>query len=276
MGLHMKVCVCAIPVPGRQHRDNRRACARAFTLIELLVVMAIIGVLLAILLPALNAGRETAHDLRCRANYRNVLIQFQNFADDNAAPRRGDSEAIAPRFLIEDFQESVYGLAEFWTGPDVEREAITGPNQPLMCPAGPAYLERRSNLPCSAGAVGPTENVTTAFNRRFFKETRRLSDGTLVPRTALLSSKLLTTPDAPLLFDCDGDAAQKRGVAPYYAAPPVSFKDGDDIYGDGTFWFPALRHRGRMNVGFIGGHVLSSANPLVEPYWKWGFQLNPM
>jgi len=263
-------------IPSRHDRNTCRLRPRAFTIIELLVVMAVIGILLAVLLPALNASRETANDIRCRANYRNVLIQFQNFADDNAAPRRGDSDAIFPRFLIEDFQESAYGLAEFWTGPDVEREAIQGPNQPLMCPAAPAYLERRSNIPCSAGAIGPPENVSTAFNRRLYKETRRLADGTLVPRTAQLSSSVLNAPDAPLIFDCDGNVALQHGVAPYYAAPPVSLDTGPDIYGDGTFWFPAKRHRGRMNVGFIGGHVLSSAEPLVEPYWRWGFQLNPM
>ena len=62
------------------NRDKRRHHA-AFTLIELLVVMGIIGLLVAILLPAMRAGRDAAHDLRCRANLRTVVTTFTQFAD---------------------------------------------------------------------------------------------------------------------------------------------------------------------------------------------------
>lgn len=247
---------------------------RAFTLIELLAVIAIIGVLIAILMPALNASRETANDLKCRANYRSVLIQFTNFADDSGAGRRGNSDSIAPRFMLEDFQESVYGIAEFWNV-EGERRQLSMVDQPLMCSAGPQFLERRASIPCSAGAVGPAANVSTGFNARLNRETRILSDGSMGPRPAYLTSAILNYPDTPLLFDVDGQVAADRGLKPYYSAPAMLPKDGQDIYSGGEFWFPSMRHRGRMNVGFVGGHVLSSANPLKEPYWKWNFQLNP-
>jgi len=247
---------------------------RAMTLIELLVVVAIIGVLIAILMPALNASRETANDLKCRANYRSVIIQFTNFADESGAGRRGNSDSLYPRFLLEDFQESIYGIAEFWNT-DGERNQLSIVDQPLMCSAGPQYLERRAGIPCSAGAVGPVANVSTGFNARLNRETRVLPDGTLGPRTAYLTSRVLSFPDTPLLFDVDGRVAGERNIKPYYAAPPMLPKDGSDIYDSGDFWFPAMRHRGRFNVGFVGGHVLSSANPAREPYWKWNFQLNP-
>ena len=265
---------------GRTRIRSRR-CERksAFTLLEILVVIAIIGVLIAILLPALNASRETAHDLKCRANYRTVLLQFTNFADESGVGRRGTSDSIAPRFMLEDFQESVYGLAEFWGGGESEREQLSITTQPLMCPAGPQALERRASIPCSAGAITPIGNVTTAFNARLNRETRELSDGSIGPRPAFLTSKILQFPDVPLLFDAEGKLAEERGIKPYYAAPPMPPKDGVDIYShtvsNSVYWFPSMRHRGRMNVGFIGGHVLSSARPTSEPYWRWNFQLNP-
>lgn len=244
-----------------------------FTLIEILVVVVIIALLLSILLSSLSRVQISARSFVCKNKLKTVAFDFIQFADDYSHPWRGDSDQDDnPGFRINDFQEKLYVIAEFWKRGAVPQNSVgitlyKPSDQTMICPAGPQELYRRPLLPCNQGAVGPVENVSMAINARLAWAFRDLN-GRQVRWDIDLSKRILNYPSVPLAFDVNGTEAKKRSVWPYYAAPPAG-ESGP--MGSGLYWFPAMRHGGSLNAAFVGGHVLSSSRPEMEAGWKWKF-----
>ena len=155
----------------------------AFTLVELLVVIAIIGILVALLLPAVQAAREAARRMQCTNNLKQFGLGLHNYHDvfkgfamggtgnNHPLPRAGWQTRILP------FMEQAALFNQLhWDGPrpgvlyggvagSVSRQVLADGDEAgekqvpyAMCPSNPWP----KNLPFATGAPKGTANFAQA------------------------------------------------------------------------------------------------------------------
>lgn len=131
-----------------------------FTLVELLVVITIIGMLTALLLPAVQAAREAARRMSCKNNLKQMGLAMQNYtAAQGAFPSLNDSQpqtsfAVHARILPYMEQQNLHNLIDF--------------DQPLMLGGGGSSVVN----PIQAAAAGtviplflcPCDNTNSRFS----------------------------------------------------------------------------------------------------------------
>jgi prepilin-type N-terminal cleavage/methylation domain-containing protein len=134
---------------------------QAFTLVELLVVIAIIGILVALLLPAIQAAREAARRSQCQNHLKQITLATLNYEnnhkelppiyvyieDDPNRPQHGFHSFILP-YLEYSSVHDQYDFKLRWTDEPNKTLALT-PIPEFLCPTAPPADERKN-----AGTTG--------------------------------------------------------------------------------------------------------------------------
>jgi prepilin-type N-terminal cleavage/methylation domain-containing protein len=136
----------------------------AFTLVELLVVIAIIGVLIALLLPAIQAAREAARRAQCKSNIRQLGLACLTFEESKkiypaAASRLGSDENLRADWGWLALTLPYYEQGALFRRIDQTRNWYAEENRvPVMTPLSIVRCPTRGTLePVNANGPGGTE-----------------------------------------------------------------------------------------------------------------------
>jgi len=142
---------------------------RGFTLVELLVVIAIIGVLVALLLPAVQAAREAARRSQCQNNIKQLVLALHNYESSygvfppgcihSALPRPGRTgHSFGPSFygpLLPFFEQGPVAAQLTWIGasPGYVGEASPSAGRDVNRPVILTLIIKVMRCPSSAGPI---------------------------------------------------------------------------------------------------------------------------
>ncbi len=251
---------------------------RGFTLVELLVVIAIIGILIMLLLPAIQAARESARRLSCSHNLSQLIIAVHNYEMAWDAYPAGTQESQGP------IQNHAFGYHHSWVTQllpymeqtnafrqiDFSKGVYNPKNAPvrnlnleiLGCPSAACYVDAYSSY---AGVHHDVEAPIDEDNHGVFFLNRQLTyedikDG--LSNTLFLGEKISEPGDLGWM---SGTRATLRntgaplnttgfvnGQANYVREPLQGWQRGPgyDVYGGG---FDLLNPDGQDDMGGMGG-----------------------
>ena len=208
---------------------------RAFTLIELLVVLAIIGILAALLLPAISNSKRKAQQIQCVGNLHQLGLGIQNFVADHHAYPSGiaGTNSDNPGTWMTQLQRGGFGVSK--PRPYFFSEGV------WRCPSARLSTDRHSRwIPVSYGynaygglAIGSPTNALGLM-------------GHFVSFSALFEP--IKESEVPVPSDMMAIGDSLRGGA-YFMRESLDFLDRTGR--------ASARHHGKVNVAFCDGHVES-------------------
>lgn len=200
---------------------------RSFTLIELLVVVAILGILISLLLPALNAARERAKAISCTGNLKQIGLATTSYASDY------DGWAPAP------FTNTPSNY--YWGNCLIDKKYLPNGNVMLCpCPTPPSKFLNTTSACYSYG-----------INRDM---SRTIRDESTQPATNLFKNVKITNPSNTWFL---GDSMGKG----WWTLPKQCYLIS---WNSGANFNVSLRHSNGATLWYVDGGVRNTQRGLMK------------
>jgi len=245
-----------IPTQHRSQNMNRWHGAPAFTLIEMLVVVSTVGLLMALLVPALTSARSQAHGLVCRANLRQLTLAGLGYATENNGafvPAASDMFDDAGRHRWHGVRDRLDEPFEPARGPLAAYLAEGRTNE---CPIRVAFTRAQdwdANFERGCGGYGYN---MTYLGSRLWDPTPATIEGFQRAYTHTATLQEIAQPAETLMFADTAMATGPDTLIEYsFAEAPFAVFGGvlkSDFYMSPSLHF---RHRGSVNIAWADGHA---------------------
>jgi len=242
--------------------SSRARFSPAFTLVELLVVIGIIGLLVAILLPALGKARAQAQTLKCLSNLRQVGIAMQMYCNAQHGylpyPTTTFGESALWFSAIDPYLTKVIGDANR-TGVAQTRSYA----EYKQCPVYDTFDGNRS---------GTGQDTTKEFARTYKMNSMLRHNNPYGPAKITEVHR-----SSEFVMVGDGVSLDQVGYISNQFDNGQFSMEVNNITAGGQTW-PALRHKGGANILFVDGHATTinlptrkviSANPPSVVLQTW-------